>query len=195
MNRTPKFVKEMFSLWVGVMLVGSSLEPAIGLEDVPLSEKEEHFNKEVLPLLKKRCYSCHSHDSGKAKGGLVLDSRQGWQKGGGLGAAIVPGAPDDSLLIQAVRHDGLEMPPDSKLSAKEISILELWVKEGAFDNRESKEPPLAEGALWALTPIANPEVPPINRRAWVLDPIDHFILHRLEANGLTPAAPADNIPC
>lgn len=191
MNRTPKFVKEMFSLWVGVMLVGSSLEPAIGLEDVPLSEKEEHFNKEVLPLLKKRCYSCHSHDSGKAKGGLVLDSRQGWQKGGGLGAAIVPGAPDDSLLIQAVRHDGLEMPPDSKLSAKEISILELWVKEGAFDNRESKEPPLAEGALWALTPIANPEVPPINRRAWVLDPIDHFILHRLEANGLTPAAPAD----
>ena len=125
MNRTLKFVKGMFSLCIGVILVGSSLERAIGLEYVPQSQKEEHFNRKVLPLLKKRCYSCHSHDSGKAKGGLVLDSRQGWQKGGGLGSAIVPGAPDDSLLIQAVRHDGLEMPPDNKLSAKEISILEI----------------------------------------------------------------------
>jgi len=191
MKRIPKFEKRMFSLFIGVILVHSSLEQAIGLDDALTSQKEEHFTSKVLPLLKKRCYSCHSHDSGKAKGGLVLDSKQGWQEGGGLGAAIVPSAPDESLLIQAVRHEGLEMPPDNKLNKNEIAILELWVKEGAYDNRESKDTPVADGALWALDPIGNPEVPPIRNRAWVLDPIDQFILHRLETNGLKPAAPAD----
>ena len=191
MTRISNFAGFVFSLSVGVILIVLFNDDVVGFEEMPQTPQEEHFENKVRPLLKARCYSCHSHDSGKAKGGLVLDSKQGWQKGGGLGTAIVPGVPDESLLIQAVRHDGLEMPPDNKLSAKEISILEWWVKEGAFDNRESKEAPVAEGALWALAPIVSPDVPPIKNRDWVLDPIDQFILYRLEANGLKPAAPAD----
>ncbi|MAT11307.1 MAG: hypothetical protein CMM02_09895 [Rhodopirellula sp.] len=191
MSRISNFAGFVFPLSVGFILIALFNDYAVGFEETPQTQKEEHFKNKVLPLLKARCYSCHSHDSGKAKGGLVLDSKQGWQKGGGLGTAIVPGVPDESLLIQAVRYDGLEMPPGEKLNANEIRTLELWVKDGAFDNRKSKEIPIGKGALWALAPIVRPETPAVQNRAWVLDPIDQFILSRLEAKGLKPAGPAD----
>ena len=76
------------------------------------------FEKQVASILKRRCYECHSHESGKAKGGLVLDSRRGWQKGGSEGAAIVPGKPGESLLMEAVRYESYEMPPDKETSGE-----------------------------------------------------------------------------
>src|SRR5579872_2919915 len=76
---------------------------------------EAFFNESVLPILKKSCYECHSHAAGKAKGGLVLDSRSGWATGGDNGPAIVPGKPVESLLMQAVRYTDLQMPPKGKL--------------------------------------------------------------------------------
>jgi len=76
---------------------------------------EAFFNEKALPILKKHCYECHSHASGKAKGGLVLDSRGGWATGGDSGPAVVPGKLDESPLIDAVRYDGIEMPPTGKL--------------------------------------------------------------------------------
>ena len=100
----------------------------------------EFFEKQIAPILKRRCYECHSHESGKAKGGLVLDSRHGWKKGGSEGAAIVPGKPGESLLIEAVRYEGYEMPPEQQLPASEIALLEKWVAMGAPDPRESKAP-------------------------------------------------------
>src|SRR4051812_7845346 len=85
-------------------------EPAV-LDD---KASEQVFRERVLPILKRHCFECHSHAVGKAKGGLVLDSRSGWEKGGETGPAIVPGKPGESLLIQAVRYADLEMPPKGK---------------------------------------------------------------------------------
>ena len=98
--------------------------------------KVEFFEREVRPLLQTHCLSCHG-DGAKFKGGLRLDSRNGWAVGGESGPAIVPGDPDASLLIQAIRYDNHnhQMPPDGKLADASIRILEKWVQSGAFDPR------------------------------------------------------------
>src|SRR5689334_21011145 len=98
-------------------------------------DQEKFFRDAVQPILVQHCFKCHSHSSGKANGGLVLDSRNGWAKGGDSGPAIVPGKPDDSLLIQAVRYGDLQMPPTGKLPPESIAILERWVMAGAADSR------------------------------------------------------------
>src|SRR5713226_5423923 len=87
------------------------IESAFSAE--PTSRGLALFNDYIEPLLRERCYECHSHESGKAKGGLVLDSRNGWAKGGEHGPAIVPGKPEESLLLRAVSHTDpdLQMPP------------------------------------------------------------------------------------
>src|SRR3954466_3594905 len=87
------------------------------------------FENNIRPLLVERCYQCHSQQSEKLRGGLLLDSRDGLLKGGKTGVAIVPGAPDKSLLIQAVRYtnEDLQMPPKGeKLTAAQIASLETW---------------------------------------------------------------------
>ncbi|MCP3692760.1 MAG: DUF1549 domain-containing protein, partial [Planctomycetaceae bacterium] len=151
----------------------------------------EFFEKQIEPLLKRRCYQCHSHDAGKAKGGLVLDSRHGWQKGGSEGAAIVPGKPAKSLLMQAVRYEGYEMPPNQKLPAGEIVLLEKWITIGAPDPRESRSAKIDPAKLWALQPIMKPAVPAVKDEKWPSDDLDTFILAKLEQAGLGPASDAD----
>ncbi len=94
------------------------------------SENEEYFEAKIRPLLIERCFKCHA-DS-ESKGGLRLDSREAAFKGGESGAAIVDGKPEESLLLQAVRHaNGLKMPPDGKLTAAQIEALTLWIRAGA----------------------------------------------------------------
>lgn len=87
------------------------------------------FDSKVLPILKQRCFECHSHGT-KIKGGLALDSRSGWAEGGDNGPAIKPGQLEASLIIKAIRYVDaeFEMPPKAKLPASEIAILEEWVK-------------------------------------------------------------------
>ena len=96
----------------------------------------EFFEKKVRPLLEQRCLECHSPEK-KVKGGLRLDSREGWAKGGDAGPAIVPGDLEKSLLIEAVRYKNkdLQMPEKRKLPDAEIAVLEQWVKMGAPDPR------------------------------------------------------------
>ena len=151
----------------------------------------EFFEKQIAPILKRRCYECHSHESGKAKGGLVLDSRHGWEKGGSEGTAVVPGKPGGSLLMEAVRYESYEMPPDKKLPDSEIALLEKWIAMGAPDPRESKTPKIDSDKLWALQPITKPAVPGVNNVNWPRDDLDTFILAGLEAEGLAPAGDAD----
>ena len=89
----------------------------------------------IRPLLAGKCYECHSRQSKKAKGGLLLDSREGLLKGGDSGPVLVPGDPDQSLLIKAVRYkdEDLRMPPDGKkLTGAQVADLEAWVKMGAL---------------------------------------------------------------
>jgi hypothetical protein len=149
------------------------------------------FEKQIAPILKRRCYECHSHESGKAKGGLVLDSRHGWEKGGSEGAAIVPGKPGESLLIEAVRYEGYEMPPKEKLPANEIALLEKWVAMGAPDPRESRAPKFDPEKLWALQPITKPPVPKVKDADWPRDDLDAFVLAALAKQGLSAASDAD----
>ncbi len=98
----------------------------------PILRADDLFEKEVRPVLVKHCYECHSGT--KTNGGLALDTRAGWQKGGESGPAIVPGNAKDSLFVQAVRHESLEMPPPDKgeqLTDVEIDALVRWIDRGA----------------------------------------------------------------
>src|ERR1051325_7609333 len=102
------------------------------------------FREKIQPILEERCFECHSHKSGKMKGGLTLDSRSGWEAGGEQGAVIVPGQPDKSLLVKAVRRTDADfkMPQKKALPENEVAWLEEWVKRGAPDPRE---PPKKDG--------------------------------------------------
>ena len=167
-------------------------EAAIG------SEERQFFEKQVRPLLIKHCYQCHSSAAKVLKGGLHLDSRGGWMKGGGTGPAIVPGSLDESLLIEAIRYESLEMPPKGKLADADIAILERWVAMGAPDPRTEAAPAQparlthdAGLAHWAFQPIATPPVPPVKDTAWPRSDIDRFVLAKLESEGLRPVADSD----
>ena len=158
-----------------------------------------YFEAKVLPLLQKRCYECHSHEK-KIKGGLALDSRSGWEHGGDNGRAIEPGDLEKSLLIKAVRYtdSDLQMPTKGKLPAEEIAILEQWVKQGAADPRvtvasgKKRVIDIEEGRkFWAFQPVADPALPAVKDAAWPLDPLDRFILAKLEPASLRPVADAD----
>ncbi len=162
------------------------------------ADDDAFFREKVQPLLAERCFECHSHDK-KIKGGLALDSRSGWEKGGDNGRAIVPGQPDESLLIKAISYadPDLAMPPKKRLSAAEVAIFTEWVKRGAPDPRQSAV--ARTGAIsmeerrkhWSYQPITNPPVPEVRDTAWPRNDLDRFILARLEAEGLRPSPPAD----
>lgn len=121
------------------------------------------------------------------KGGLTLDSRSGWIAGGDSGPAIVPGNVEESLLIEAVRYQNvdLQMPPKGKLSAAEIAVLEKWVKSGATDPRTTETGQPTDADWWSLKKLVRPKVPGKGH------PIDAFVRERLRAEGLQPSKPAD----
>ena len=112
----------------------------------------EFFEKKIRPVLVEHCQKCHATDSKKLGGGLLLDHRDGIIQGGDSGSAVVPGKPDDSLLIKAIRYDdeGLKMPPKGKLPAEVIADFETWVKLGVPDPRDKPAQPTA-GDSWAET--------------------------------------------
>ena len=153
------------------------------------------FERDIRPLLENRCYKCHSHKAGKMMGELTLDSRSGWATGGESGPAIVPGKPDESLLIQAVRYNDkrLKMPPGKKLSDAEIAALEAWVKNGAPDPRETAVTDAKDTDWWSLKPLQRPAVPTFSGETakWVRNPIDAFVLAKLRDKGLEPSPEAD----
>lgn len=159
---------------------------------------EEFFEARIRPLFVEHCYSCHSREAERVRGGLMLDTRAGWLQGGNSGPALVPGDPDRSLLIQAVRYtsDELKMPPKNrKLSETQIADLETWVRMGAPDPRNERvtSPPSPDASRlhWAFKPFPRPPVPEVKQKSWVQTPIDAFILAKLEAIGLKPAPAAD----
>ncbi len=158
------------------------------------------FEANIRPLLAERCYECHSAEKGQSKGGLTLDTRDGWMKGGDTGAAIVPGKPDESLLIKAVRYTDadLSMPPKKKggkLPAGTIAKLEKWVAMGAPDPREGTVKKMSgltpeARAHWAFQAPKSTSPPKTRTDGWTQTWIDSFVLAKLEAAGLQPARPA-----
>jgi len=163
----------------------------VGLPNVWAAGEFDFFEKEIRPLLYKHCYKCHSAEAEKLKGGLLLDSRQGWAIGGDSGPAIVPGDVEGSLLLRAVSYeDGdLQMPPKYKLADHERAALAAWVEAGAADPRDhqtvgkAKGIDLAKGRkFWSFRPVVNHAVPKMNPapgQGKNLGAIDRFILSRL----------------
>ena len=154
------------------------------------------FESEVRPVLANRCFKCHNDK--KQSGGLRLDNIGYIKAGGDSGPALEPGNSDDSLLIQAIRYDGFEMPPDGKLPEREIAILERWVKEGAYwPEKEVTRVDVDEFGFtaedrkfWSFQPLTNPQ-PPQVASSWVRNDIDRFVAAKHQELGLTPAAEAD----
>ncbi|MEZ5948364.1 MAG: DUF1549 domain-containing protein [Planctomycetaceae bacterium] len=159
------------------------------------AEARAFFEKEVRPLLIKRCFECHG--GSKTEGGLSLASAEGWKLGGDSGPAIVPGKPDESLLIEAINYGSLEMPPaerGGKLAAREIAILTKWVEMGAPDPRTGSEVlggmTLDEAkSWWAFQPL--PEVSPAESPIEDIERIDALLNREIENRGLELAPAAD----
>ncbi|MFM8187130.1 MAG: PSD1 and planctomycete cytochrome C domain-containing protein [Pirellula sp.] len=151
-------------------------------------EDNDWFEAKVRPLLVDHCYECHSGT--KSKGGLLLDSKQGWSKGSDSGPVVVPGDPESSSLIQAVRYQGLQMPPSGKLEDRDIQVLVEWVTRGAHDPRDAIPKvggmdTITAQSWWAFQPLPAPidSFGP----AW----IDRQIAAQLESHGITPSETAD----
>jgi hypothetical protein len=156
------------------------------------------FEQKIRPVLVKECYSCHSAGAKALKGGLRLDTRAGVLAGGDSGPAVVPGKPDESPLLDALRHDGIEMPPKGKLPDAVIADFERWVTIGAPDPRDGRTAPARAGidveagrSFWAYQPPRRHEPPAVADAAWPATDIDRFLLAALEARGLRPVGDAD----
>jgi hypothetical protein len=167
-------------------------------------ERVAFFESKIRPVLVESCYSCHSAEAkakGKLKGGLLLDTKQGLLAGGDAGPALVPGKPNEGTLLTALRYKGdVQMPPKGKLSDTIIADFERWIKEGAVDPRTADESRSTETAAfdltkakahWAFQPPRSHAAPSVSNVAWPSQPIDPFILSKLEAAGLTPSPTAD----
>ena len=109
---------------------------ANGGDDREDAKRTEFFERHIRPILVAHCYECHSSAIDEAKGGLKLDFRAGLLKGGESGAAVVPGKPEASLLVEALRFQSLEMPPAGRLPNSVIADFEKWIRDGAVDPRE-----------------------------------------------------------
>jgi len=173
------------------------------LPATPAAEPEPaaFFEQKVRPILQASCFTCHSHAAKKSKGGLMLDARDSIIKGGDRGPAIVPGKPDESLLLKAVgRHDEeLKMPPTGKLTDEQIATLRDWIKMGApWSAKSAVTAAKPHGTItdedrrwWAFQPVKSPVVPEPRTTSHESTPIDAFVLAKLQAAGLTPAPQAD----
>jgi hypothetical protein len=159
----------------------------------------EFFETRVRPVLAGTCQKCHG--GATHKGGLRLDSRDAALKGGDSGAAVVPGSPEASPMIEAINYRGLEMPPTGKLRPREIEALVQWVQMGApwpKENAKSASPSRADFTIteedrryWAFQPIGHPQPPAVRGQGWAANPIDTFILAQLDAKGVSPNPPAE----
>ncbi len=163
------------------------------------------FEKRIRPLLEEHCYDCHSSDAQEAKGGLKLDTRAGWAKGGESGPALVPGKPDDSLLITAVRRwdKDFQMPPKHPLPPECVNDLIEWVKRGAPDPRVGVTAVAGEAKSaskidyesgrkhWAFQPVKLVARPAVTDSAWPRNDVDFFTLARMEQASVAPAPDAD----
>ncbi len=175
-------------LSIGLLLASGS---AIAAEP-PDEQAVKFFETSIRPILVAHCNECHGPEQQWAS--LRLDSRDAILKGGENGPAIVPGKPEESLLIEAVRQDpfGLSMPPESKLTDQQIADLVKWIAAGAvFPAEQAQAPADVRANHWSFQPIADPAVPSVSDTEWPTNDIDRFILEKLEAAGLQPASTAE----
>jgi hypothetical protein len=155
------------------------------------------FESRIRPVLVKSCYQCHSAAAPKVRAGLLLDTRDGIRKGGDGGPAVVPGDAEASLLLKAIRHDGLQMPPKENLPESVVADFVQWVKMGAPDPRAGKAATYRAMTLeesrdfWSFKRPARVPLPRVRDGDWPRGDIDRYVLAGLEAKGLRPVADAE----
>jgi mono/diheme cytochrome c family protein len=166
------------------------------------SEQAEFFENKIRPVLSNDCHQCHSAEAKALKGELRLDSRAAVLKGGDSGPSVVPGKPDESLIIKAIRYkdEDTAMPPKKRLTDAQIADIEAWVKMGLPwpENAGTSSPEAKKGygfakwrtEHWAFRKVEKPSIPSVSDNAWVKHPVDAFVLAKLEAAGLKPSPPA-----
>jgi mono/diheme cytochrome c family protein len=169
----------------------------------PTRAQLDHFEQNVLPILKASCFKCHGAE-GKPKAGLSLITREGILEGGDTEPAVNLKDPAKSLLLKAINHEGgLQMPPTGKMTPAKIAALEKWVKDGipwpshikieVKEHVEGGKVTAESKNYWAYKPVINPPVPAVKNAAWVKTPIDAFILAKLEAKNLSPSVAASKL--
>ena len=177
---------------LGLALMGVAAWP------VWSQNKDDFFETRVRPILATECFSCHTDSQ---LGGLRLDSREAMLRGGKSGPAIVPGDPEKSLILTAVRQTGtLKMPKGGKLAPDQIEAIAQWIWTGAVWPATVKTPIAtkeelivdpARRSFWSFQPLHPTPAPIVKNTRWPKNDIDRFILSRLEKEGLPPAGPAD----
>ena len=177
------------------------------LAEVSLSAAEgvDFFEKKIRPVLVNHCYKCHSAKAeakGKLKGGLRLDLRDAIRAKGDSGKnAVVPGDPQKSQLLNAISYldAELQMPPKNRLPQSVVSDFRIWIEMGAPDPRDGKSNLKEEATIdfeqarqfWSFKPVKKPPLPSVNDESWVKNPLDRFILAKIEKVGLAPAPAGD----
>ena len=168
--------------------------------DEPTAEQIEFFERRVRPVLVDHCYECHSADARRLEGGLRLDSRAAVLAGGDSGPSVIPGDAESSLLTQSIRYEWYQMPPRGRLPDEIVQDLERWVQmgapwPGAVDEdemiRDEMDWQQRMAEHWSWQPIRQAAAPEVRQVDWPTNPIDHFILARLEEDEWGPAAEAD----
>ena len=200
--------------WCAVSLQAEDAAPAekaFDAEEAPnepaLSpEERDFFENRIRPLLVRNCYSCHSAEADRVRGGLRLDSRAGVLRGGDSGPLVSAGRPDESLLIEAVRYQNpdLQMPPRRRLADAEIAALERWIELGVPDPRsggaarsddhaddDAFDLEARRDTHWAWAPLHSASPPTVSDESWPRDPLDRYVLRRLDESGLRPAPETD----
>jgi len=188
------------------MVRGFTIFVILGIPAVTaLAETDVFFEEKIRPVLAEKCYKCHSSDAEKLKAGLMLDHREHMLAGGDTGPSIEPGNVEASLLIEAIRYgnDDLQMPPKGKLSDEIIRDFERWIVEGAVwpdepvpergeaGEKEAFDLEKRRAEHWSWRPVRKPELPEVSNGDWSRESLDRFILAKVEAAGLEPAAEAD----
>jgi mono/diheme cytochrome c family protein len=172
---------------------GGAVWPETQTGAKPESVLSDHFETHIRPVLAQQCFACHTSTK---SGGLRLDSKDGLLAGGKSGPAVVPGDPDKSLLLAAIRHSGaLRMPKGAtRMTDDQIAQFSTWIKDGAHWPVEKtlvKAYTAAEKEIWSIQPLRSGPAPATNDASWPINDIDRFVLARLEKEGLTPAPVAD----
>ena len=166
--------------------------------DAPTPADLEFFETKVRPVLTKNCYGCHASDIKSPMGGLFLDTKNGMLTGGKSGPVIVPGNPDASLLIKAIRYQGPKMPPAGPLPEAAVADIAKWISMGAPEPVAQPRAPRRHPTIdiekgrkyWAFQAPVKPAVPKVKNSGWSNIPTDRFVLAKMEKEHLTPVADA-----
>ena len=189
----PMITRRFSQSLVAALVVAPSLQ--VWAEDkAPLPpEHVEFFETNIRPLLSEYCLECHSQEKGKVKGGLNMDTRGDFLKGGENGVSLKPGDVSGSSVVKAVEWvDDLQMPPKKKMPDDKIELFKKWVAMGAPDPRDgSTAKQYGKKDHWAFQPVTRPNKPEVKNQSWCKNSIDHFILAKLEEKGMLPSDPPE----